>query len=791
MSHRLRAIDRKLLRDVLHLRSQLAAVALVVACGVAGMVMMRTNYHSLLASRDDFYARQRFADVFVSLTRAPDAMARRLAAIPGVAAVQTRVVAEVTLDVPGLAEPATGHLLSLPPEGPAALNQVHVRSGRRPAPGARDEILVNEAFASANHLVPGSTIGVVLGGRWRDLRVVGVGLSPEFVYVVGGTGLFPDDRRYGVLWMAPKPLAAALDREHAFNDVALALAPGARPEPVIAALDTLLAPYGGGGAYDRERQTSHRFLSDEIEQNRAGAVLVPAIFLAIAAFLTHLVLNRLVSLQRDQIAILKAFGYSDGAVALHFVLLSMVAVVTGALLGAALGLWAGHGIASYYTHFFQFPSLTFVAPPAVIVVAVLVSAAAATVGAAGAARRAARLPPAEAMRPEPPARFHATILERLGLQRGLPPAARIVVRNLERRPWQTLGTIVGLATAVAVVVVGYYSADAVQYVADVQFRLVQREDVAVGFRLPRTTGATHALARLPGVMRVEPFRLVRARLESGARDRLVGLHGLDPGAQLHALVNREGARVPLTPGGLVLTTALADILHVGVGDTVRVSVLEGERPVRDVPVVQTVDELVGTAAYMARDDLDRLAGGPRQLSGAFLRVDPLHADTLYTRLKHMPAVSTVSVHSATVDAFQQTIAENLRISMNVLTAVAGVLAFGVVYNAARVALSERGRELASLRVLGFTRREVAVMLLGEQALLTLIALPLGAVLGRLLSALVVAGAQTELFRMPLVISRHTYVMSAIWILIAALLSGVAVWRRVQRLDLIAVLKSRE
>ncbi|MHB1223192.1 MAG: ABC transporter permease [Gemmatimonadaceae bacterium] len=786
-----KALDRKLLRDLVHLRSQLGAVALVVACGVAGMVMMRTNYSSLLLSQERFYTRYRFAEVFASLTRAPDALASDIAAISGVSSVQTRTVADVTLDVPGLSEPASGHLVSLPAAGPGALNQVHVREGRRPLPGTRDEVVVSAAFADANGLHPGATLGAVLGGRWHRLRIVGLAISPEFVYVVGGSGLFPDDRRYGVLWMDGEQLAAAMDREHAFNDVTLALAPGARPEPVIAALDRLLAPYGGGGAYDRERQLSHRFLSDEIDQNRAGAILVPAIFLAIAAFLTHLVLGRLVTLQRDQIALLKAFGYSDRAVATHFVLLALAAVVAGAVLGTAVGLWAGHGIASYYTRFFQFPELTFVVPPAVIAAAVLVSALAATMGAAGAARGAARLPPAEAMRPQPPARFRATFIDRSGLQRRLSPAARIVVRNLERRPLQTLFTVLGLAMAVAVVLVGYYSGDAVEYMADVQFRVVQREDVQVGLQTTRGEGARHALARLPGVRRVEPFRAVRTRLHSGALDRQVAILGLETDGRLHALVDADGHRVPLTPGGLVLATSLAELLDVEVGDSVRVAVLEGARPVRDVPVVQTVDELVGMAAYMALPDLDRLAGGPRQLSGAFLSVDPAHADSLHARLKRMPAVNSVTVRASVLEAFDRTVAQNLRVSTGVLTLVAGVLAFGVVYNAARVSLSERGRELASLRVLGFTRREVAVMLLGEQALLTLVALPVGALLGRLLAAAIVAGSQTELFRLPLVISRRTYLISALWILLAALLSGVAVWRRVQRMDLIAVLKSRE
>lgn len=786
----LSALDRKLVRDLVHLRGQLVAVALVVACGIAVLVVMRNNHASLLASRDVYYARYDFADVFATLVRAPAGLARQVAEIPGVARVDARVSAEVTLDVPGLAEPATGRLLSLP-RGPDALNRVHVRRGRLPEPGARDEVLVSEAFADANALPLGATIGAVLDGRWRPLRVVGVGLSPEFIYVLGGAALFPDDRRFGVLWMDAAALAAAFDLEGAFNDVVLALAPGASAPAVVAALDRLLAPYGGLGAHDRERQVSHRFISDEIEGLRSSSSLIPAIFLAIAAFLTHLVLNRLVALQRDQIAVLKAFGYGDGEVAAHFVKMGLVAVVAGGVLGTAVGWWTGRALATYYTKFFHFPALEYTAPPSVLGVALLVSGGAAALGALSAARTAARLPPAEAMRPEPPARFRATVFERLGFQRALPPAARIIVRNLERRPVQTGLSVLGIAFAVAMLVTGYFAIDAIGTISDLQFRTVQREDVTVGFEGPRPERARWALARIPGVVRVEPFRAVSARLVAGHRKRDVAVLGFDQDAELRVLMDRDGRRLPLAPGGLVLTTALAELLGVRAGDTVRVEVLQETRPVRQVPVVQLVDELIGTAAYMARDDLDLLMGGPRTISGAWLAVDEARADSVYAALKHTPVVGSVTVRSAMLRSFEETIATNMRVSTLVIVAFAAVIAFGVVYNAARIALSERGRELASLRVLGFTRHEVSVMLLGEQALLTLLALPVGCLLGYALTALVVRTSATELFRLPLVVSGRTFALSILWVSGAAVLSGLAVWRRVQRLDLIAVLKSRE
>ena len=371
------ALDKKLFRDLWQMRGQLLTIALVVACGIATYVTMRGAYESVESAQRDYYSRYRFADVFAHLKRAPDYVADNIARIPGVASVQIRIVVEVTLDVPGLDEPALGRIISIPERPTRMLNDLCIRRGRYVEVGGGDEVLVSEAFSTANRIEVGQTIGAVMNGRWEKLRAVGIALSPEYVYEIRGAEVFPDNKRFGVFWMSRDALGPAFNMEGAFNDVALSLAPGASEPEVITRLDALLEPYGGLGAYGRYDQVSNRFLSDEITQDRITGIFIPTIFLGVAVFLIHVVLSRLVGTQRGAVGLLKAFGYSNVAISFHYLKFALTAVLLGTLIGAPLGISLGRGLSKLYEDFFRFPELRFVASQELVISAVLISAAAA------------------------------------------------------------------------------------------------------------------------------------------------------------------------------------------------------------------------------------------------------------------------------------------------------------------------------------------------------------------------------------------------------------------------------
>ncbi len=784
-------LRKKLLRDLARLKGQVLTISLVVACGIASFVAMRGNMASLEQARALFYEQQRFADVFAQLERAPDGVATDLEALPGVARIDTRIVEPAMLPLDDMPEPVRGSAVSLPREPAGALDVIHLRDGRLPESGRADEAVLLQAFADAHHLRPGDRLPVVLNGKLRPLAIVGIASSPEYVMAIAPGALSTDPERFAVIWMAHDTLAAAFRMEGAFNDVAVALRPGASIAGTIDAVDRLLAPWGGLGAYARDRQPSNRMVSDELMQLGSMSTILPAIFLGVAALLVNLVLSRLVFLQQPEIATLKALGYANRQIGQHFFELVLVIGCAGAVAGIALGGWLGSELTELYGRYFKLPDLIFRFDLGDALVAVGISFVAAAGGAFGSVRRAVRMPPAEAMRPPAPARYRRSIVDRLHLQRVVGPAAHMVVRELERRPWRTVLSSLAVAAATALSVVGGWYYDGIESLFDTQFHQIMREDAAVTLVKPKDERAVRELAHLPGVLAAEGVRLVPVRFRAGWRHRDAVIWGYPDDIEMRSLRNVAGQKVPLPPEGIVLTDMLARVLGVRVGDAVEVELHEGARERRSVVVTGLVNESFGLQGHMRMETLRGWLHEAPHVSLALLRLDPALTAVTEARLKELPSVVDVTRRQSILERFRQQ-SGSMIVTMSLIIALfAGTITVGVVYNNARVALSMRGRDLASLRVLGFTRAEISAVLIGEQLIQVLAALPVGLFLGRALVHFLASMTDPETYRLPVVLTSRSYAFAAAVTILAATVSALLVRRRLDRLDLVAVLKTRE
>lgn len=569
----MRALNRKLLRDIGHAWAQVLAISLVMASGVGTFVMSLSTYDSLGRMQEAYYTAYRFADVFAVMERAPATLIGPIAELPGVDRVQARTVADALLDVPGLSEPGTARLISIPPDRPPELNALSLQRGNWPDPTAREQVIANEPFMRAHGLNPGDQLDIIVDGTLRTITIVGSALSPEYVIQVGERDLLPDHERFGVFWMLEPDLQAMYDMEGAFNSVTLTLQPGAIQEDVLHRLDLLLEPYGSPGAYSREDHLPHRYLSDDIAQLRAIAVIMPTIFLAVAAFLLNAVISRLIQTQREQIAALRAFGYSRAQIGWHYIKLVLVIALLATALGTGIGAWLGSGLTLLYTgEFYLFPEPRYTLAPALVLLAAVVCGAAALVGVLNAVRRAVSLPPAEAMRPEPPASFQPTVIERLGLQGLLPQAGRMILRELERRPLRAGLSCLGIAAAVAILMLGRFSVDAFDELMDLQFERVQRQDLQVSFVRASSSRALHDLKRLPGVQHIEPFRTVPATFVAGPRQRRLAIMGLEAEPELFRVLDQDDQPIAMPERGILISGALAEVLDVQPGDTMSVRI---------------------------------------------------------------------------------------------------------------------------------------------------------------------------------------------------------------------------
>lgn len=784
------ALNRKLLRDLWRLRGQVVAVALVVASGVALLVMSLSTLTSLSITRDAFYERFAFAEVFANVKRAPERLSERIAAIPGVQRAETRIVAYAALDMPGMAEPVIGRLASLPATETGGLNRVAIRAGRWPDPEQADEVIVHEPFAEAHGMGLGDGFHIVMNGRKRHVRIVGIGLSPEFVYAIAPGSLMPDDARFGIVWMSRKALAAAYDLEGAFNDISLTLLRDADPVHVIERLDPLLEPYGGTGAIARADQISNWFLQDQLDQLKTMATILPTIFLAVAAFLTNTILARLIATERREISLMKAFGYSNAQIGGHYARMAVAMASAGVLLGSIAGAALGRYNTEVNAELFHFPFLQFSPSGAEFAISAGVSLGAALFGALWAVGGAVRLPPAEAMRPPTPENFRLATLPP-ALAAALDNQTRIILRQILRAPIRSALTAAGTALAIAVLTLALQWESTIVHLVTSHFAGTQRQDVTVGFFEPMPNETIGALKRLPGVLAVEPTRLASADISFGHVVHRGALTGLVQDSRLQAIDDVRGWTLPTPKGGVALASILAKKLGVRVGDVIQAKILQGAQPVLPLEVVGVFRTNIGTPAYVDLEKLSRALGEPGQFDQANLLVDKSQSTALYAALKASPAVSAVSVKQHAIDTFYDTLSESLLVFVGFFVTFSSALAIGVTYNAARIALSERGRELATLRVLGFTRGEIAYILLGETAILTFIALPLGCLAGVGLIWLLDRSFETELYRVPFILPPKAFALSVLITMAAAVAAALLVRRRLNSLDLIAVLKTRE
>jgi len=673
------------------------------------------------------------------------------------------------------------------------VNDLHLVRGRWFERGGTRQVIVAERFAREHGLDVGDTLAVVMNNRKEDLRIAALALSPEFVYLIRGTGeILPDPENFTVLWLSQSFAEAVFDMEDAVNEVVATVERTALVDEIVEVFDDRLDRYGALGSYARKDQLSHNYVQNEIDGLKGTATMVPLIFLGVAAFVLHTLMDRLVRTQRGQVAVFRAFGYGKGALAAHFLKLSLGIGTVGALLGTATGVWMAKSMIGIYLEFYSFPQLVFDADPAVLGAGWLMSLGFSALGALGALRSLARIEPAEGMRPEAPAVYRRTWIERASfLWSRLGFATRMALRDVTRNRLRAAVTAAGVMLACSIVFLSFYGQDAVDVLIDTQFRIVDRHDLRIAFHEEAGRDALYDLRRLDGVVTAEPELIVPVKLRSGPNRRLTGITGLARDQTLVGLVDRDLAAVPLPAFGLLLSRKLAEILHVEVGDLVDVEVLNGEKPRFRAPVENVVDEYLGVFAYAGIEVLPRWVGEEHAMTGARLAVDANRRAVLGRELKEVPAVASVADKGRMVRMFRATIAKSQAIMNTVLVVFAGIIMFGVIYNTARISLSERARELASMRVLGFSRAEVGGILAIENVLLTLFALPFGLALGAWFAWLISVAYETDLFRFPFVVKPASVLWTVLLAALFTLVANLAVQRRVHRLDLIEALKERD
>jgi putative ABC transport system permease protein len=782
---------RKLSRDLWRVKGQAFAIVLVIAAGIALLIMSRGMIASLDATMTAYYNRYRVADAYATVTRAPNRLIERIRAIEGVTAAEGRIVGGGLVTVESVAAPISAQIVSIRPDARHRINDIHLVRGRLPDPDASDEALVLEPFAAAHGLQPGDAITATLHGARREFRIVGFALSPEFIYTIPPGDFASDPKRFAVMWIGDRTMEAAYDLDGAFNQAILTLAHRANERAILAELDRILAPYGAIGAYSRADQISNRYLVEELKQLRTMDRVMTPIFLAVSAFLLNVVMTRLVQTERLQIGLLKAFGFSNGAVALHYLLFAMVVAALGTAFGWLGGLYLGKLITEIYQRYFYFPFLIFVPEYRTFFAALLASGATAMLGGGIAVASAARLAPALAMRPPAPPKYARGGVLGAALFAGIDQPTRMVLRRLIRTPIRAGLTCIGIGVAMGLAVMMRFNEGAINYLLETNFHVIDRSDVFVSFAEPVSERALFDLKAIDGVIYAEPSRVVPALFTHGGREELVALTGLPQNPLLARALDARLDPVDISGDGVILARQFSKSLDISVGDMLTVEVREGRRPTLEIPVAGFTDAMIGTPAYMRSDALARALKEPQRISGANLMIDAAKSEAIYESIKDIPQAAGVSFRRESYANFKRLLDEGPGTFRRVMLAISIIIAAGVVYNSARIAFIERERDLATMRILGFTKVETGYVLLGELAVLTLLAVPVGSLIGYLLWNMIATALSTDLYVIPTIVEPHGFGVAAAIVFISAIAAGALVQRDVNRFDLAPVLKSRE
>jgi putative ABC transport system permease protein len=790
----MRALNRKLLRELWRNAGSLALVILIIGIGVACFIGLGTAIRVLSSSQAEYYREYRFADFWVELKKAPLTAVQQLARLPGVDRVEGRIVFDVILDVPGEAQPLTGRLISVPPQRlDQVLNGLCLVRGSTFSDDRDEEVILSESFAREHGLGPGDRIGLIVNRKQESFIIAGTAISPEYVYMIRGEGDFlPDPRHFGILYVKEDFARDVLDFQDACNQIVGRFVPGAAEEFVLRRIERELDPYGVYAATPRERQASHRVLTDEIVQQKNASTLIPAIFLAVAALVLNVLMSRLAERQRTVIGTLKALGYYNRTVLWHFVSFGLAVGLVGGVIGDLLGIWVAHGMVRLYAAIFQFPQFDFRIHADLLAAGLLISVAFSAAGTLRGVWNVLRLHPAEAMRERPPEHGGAIFLERWPwLWRRLGFRTHMALRGLLRHPVRTLTGMLSTGLATGIMFLSLTLLGSIWFLIDYQLEYVLTSDVDIAMRDPQSVAALLEARQLPGVDYAEPLLGVTADLRNGRYSRRLGVLGLSPGHRLTTPMQRDRTPVEIPADGIVMTAKLAEILELRVGDRFELTPVRGRRETVHARLAGVVDSYLGLDCYADQAYLSRIVGEPLAVSSVQMRVDPARQAELYRAIKQLPNAQGLSVRANNKAIVEETLIDVIARVHSVLIFFAGVIAFGSILNSAMVELGDRIREVSTLRVLGYTPGEVAAIFYRQTAVVFCCGLLLGFPIGYALVQLVVANMPTELVRLPITIRPATFAIGIALPATFVLAAQAVIYRRLRRLDWLEGIKVKE
>ncbi len=789
-------LAKKLLNFIKHNKGQYAAATAVVVVGIMVYISLQTTYYNLSQSQSKFYRENNFADYYFQVVKAPEAVTKQISSIPGV----KRVTGRIQKDVPIFKtnqDRATARLVSYTLPMDDELNRITLEKGRSFAAsqsGSSVEAVVDPKFGPANGISWGDTITVVVDGKERFVNIVGSANSPEFIYPMkDAADILPDPAKFGIFMLENRQAQQLLDMDGQINQVLIEFLPGSDQTRIVESVEDILKPYGMLTSYPRKYQLSHAVLQAKLDGIGSVALYIPAIFLLMAAVIQFIILRRMVKTQRTQIGVMKALGYNNSQIMMHYTLYALAVSSVGAVLGIALGNLMAGGISDLFSFYFNLPGGLKSFDLGTIINALTLSVGIGMVAGLTGSRGVLYIQPAEAMRPEPPRSSSRSWLEKWpALWGAFSPGWKMTLRNIGRNRGRFTVTVVGVMFAVSLLIIAFFYNDAVDYMMKKYFYQGETYDITVRFNSVVSEDELINISRLDGVRCVEAFMEVPVKIHFRGKGEDEILLAYPENMNMKKLQGENGQLIRVPGEGIIINQRTADKLGIIVGDQVEVETLMTTGPIHieTAYIAGVTQQLFGGGSYINLDQANRILGERHAATGAMIDVQADKIDEIQNQLDGMLGIASVLSRQKEIQIFQEEMSA-VTGAMSIIIFFAVVLGFAIIYNASVINFSERRRELTTLRVMGFTLHEISALMLKENILLMVGGIILGLPFGKLMVKSYVESAATEQFTLPVIIYPATYLFSAIGGIIFVMVAHYFAVRGIRELDLVATMKNTD
>lgn len=787
---------KKFLRDLKESKGQFISVLAVVIIGV----MFYTGLYSALdifsGAGQKYFTEYRLADLWSTVYRAPEGVVGRIEAIPGVKMAEGRIVHDVRIFMAD--RNAMVRLISLPDKNQDIVNDIMLKSGSYFSAGAGNQCLVSEDFFKANHLVIGQTIEPIVNGERVKLSIVGTAKSPEYIYEIrDATEVFPDHEKFGVIYAKESYLQTILDYKGSVNDISVLLAKDGDSKKVKAEMEKILKPYGLVSTIEKKDQTGYSMFHSDETGLKSMAAIFPMLFFIASAVIIYITMTRMIENQRTLMGVLKALGYSDWDIMLHYQTYPLLVGILGSILGSLIGIFfIGKGLLGVFNSFYNLPTDNSSSHLGIIIPASLTALFFCVFAGYNACRKELRLVPAESMRPKPPTSGRKTLLENFDFfwQR-INFSWKIIFRNLFRYKRRSAMASVGIIFSIALLLIALAFRSSMANMVEVQYEDIQKFDLKINFTQMMDTDELSYIRSLSHVQSVEPVMETGMELVNGWKKKDIGVIALDREAKLYGVYDRQGNPAILPSDGVLLPARLMRTLNLHTGDRVTLrSYYPGKNEDRDkktVAVKGETSQFIGQSAVCSMDYIDYLLNEGAMVNAAYIELDDLKYEKEVTeKLKDILTISTIQSKSEVVANTSKQL-QSMNTMIFFMLFGASILAIAVIYNITNINIFERRREIATLSVLGFTSAELKSLVFNENFFISAFGMLIGIPMGRFLAGMAIETQATETLQLPMVMEPTNYLLAAVLIIAFTAIANLLLRNKITSIDMVESLKSAE